>query len=99
MEWISAFSKVHDIVLINFDLLRFSTIKDRRMKAIKAFGHVVNFSNVGFKRKIIKLLDKRSRDLPHNQKRSSICLFYTNKSYDASHATHTYVLPFHFHKP
>ena len=60
-----AFSKGHDIVLINFDLLRFSNIKDRRMKAIKAFGHVVNFSDVDFKSKMIKLLNKRSRSLPN----------------------------------
>ena len=58
------FSKVHDIVLINFDLLRFSKIKDRRMKAIKAAGHVVNFSDVDFKIKLIKLLDKQSQALP-----------------------------------
>ena len=55
-----AFSKVHDIVLINFDLLRFSTIKDRRMKAtcIKGLGHVVNFSDAGFKSKIVLWTDQ-----------------------------------------
>uniref|UniRef100_A0A8W8K311 TIR domain-containing protein n=1 Tax=Magallana gigas TaxID=29159 RepID=A0A8W8K311_MAGGI len=60
-----AFSTVHDIVLINFDLLRLSDLRDKRMETIMAVGHHVDFSNVDFKTQILKLLDKRSGQLPH----------------------------------
>lgn len=78
-----AFSRVHDIVLINFDLLRLSDLKDKRIRTLLAIGNQVKFSDVDFKRKILKFLDKRSGQLPpiwDKNSKSKFDLSFLNKA-------------------
>jgi hypothetical protein len=57
IEWRHAWNRYksvsfYDILLINFDLLRMSDIKDQRIKAISAVGNSVQFSDVDFSKKV-----------------------------------------------
>jgi Leucine-rich repeat (LRR) protein len=66
VEWRHAWNRYksvsfYDIVLINFDLLRMSDIKDQRIKAIKAVGNNVQFSDVDFRKKVEIFLKKQQR--------------------------------------
>ncbi|XP_048751875.2 slit homolog 2 protein-like [Ostrea edulis] len=66
IEWRHAWRRYksvnfYDIVLINFDLLRMSDIKDQRIKAISAVGHSVHFSDIAFSKKVKTFLRKDHR--------------------------------------
>lgn len=79
-EWKHAWSNYkskrgHNIILINFDLLRLTDVKDQCMKANMACGNCVNFYRPGFTARIKALLKKREEGLPNVCDKTSKVIF------------------------
>lgn len=80
-EWKHAWSNYkskggHDIILINFDLLRLVDVKDQYMKAHMACGKCVNFYRPGFISRIKKLLKTKEESLPNVYDKTSKEVFF-----------------------
>jgi hypothetical protein len=87
-EWKHAWSnyksnKGHDIILINFDLLRLTDVKDQWMKAHMVCGKCVNFCRPDFKDRMKQLLKEREESLPNVCDKTSKVMFTRSHSVNA----------------